>query len=68
MAWVSLPLAGRARVGVLVSRSEMKALTPPPSPPPHKGEESYTRFMSQPLRIRTKRDHRHEAGDDGGGA
>ncbi len=39
----SLPLVGRARVGVLVPHADRHSLTPPPPSPPHKGEESLWR-------------------------
>jgi hypothetical protein len=39
----SLPLVGRARVGVLAPHLHRLSLTPPPPPPPHKGEESPSR-------------------------
>jgi hypothetical protein len=41
---------GRARVRVSAPCWSSPAPTPPPPTPPHKGEEGYTRFMSQPLR------------------
>ena len=44
----SLPLVGRARVGVLAPHLHRLSLTPPPPPPPHKGEES---SLSADLRI-----------------
>ena len=43
-----LPLAGRARVGVLAPLLPRLALTPPPPTPPRKGEESSARRFRPP--------------------
>jgi hypothetical protein len=46
----SLPLVGRARVGVLAPDLDRLSHTPPPPPPPHKGEESPSRTPPCPRR------------------
>src|SRR5918993_643998 len=62
---VSLPLAGRAKVGVLVPRLHRLSLTPPPPSPPHRGEESRSRLEGS-LRLMNslRREHPHGAGPD----